>query len=213
MTSILLLGGGGHCRACIDVIETLGEMEIGGIVQAHQTQQEEVLGYPVVGYDDDLPSLVRRVNYALVTVGQIKTPNTRIQLFERLKALAVSLPVIISPSAYCSRHAEVREGTIVMHRSVVNANARIGENCILNTLALIEHDVEVGAHCHISTGARVNGGVRIGVGSFIGSGAVIREGVTLGSRVVIGAGQVVLQDVPDGLVVRSKRDETYLGDR
>jgi acetyltransferase-like isoleucine patch superfamily enzyme len=48
--------------------------------------------------------------------------------------------------------------------------------------------------------------VRVGVGSFVGSGAVLREGVTLGSRVVIGAGQVVLQDVPDGRVVRAKRD-------
>lgn len=206
MTSILLLGGGGHCRACIDVIEALGEMEIGGIVQAHRSQQGELLGYPVVGCDDDLPSLVRDVNYALVTVGQIKQPNTRIQLFERVKALAVPLPVIVSPSAYCSQHAAVGEGTIIMHSSVVNAKARIGENCIINTLALVEHDADVGAHCHVSTGARVNGGVRIGVGSFIGSGAVVREGITIGSRVVIGAGQVVLQDIPDDTVVRTKRD-------
>lgn len=206
MTSILLLGGGGHCRACIDVIEAQGDMEIRGIVQPQPDSQGGVLGYPILGCDDDLPLLLREVDYALVTVGQIKQPDPRIQLFQRVKALGAKLPRIISPSAYCSRHAQVGEGTILMHGAVVNARAQIGENCIINSLALVEHDAVIEAHCHISTGARVNGGVRIGLGSFVGSGAVLREGISLGSRVVIGAGQVVLQDVPDGRVVRAKRD-------
>ncbi len=206
MTSILLLGGGGHCRACIDVIEALSEIEIRGIVQPHRDGQAGLLGYPILGGDDDLPILLQGVDSALVTVGQIKQPDTRIQLFERLNALAANLPIIVSPFAYCSRHAELGEGTILMHGAVVNVKARVGANCIINTLALVEHDADIGAHCHISTGARVNGGVRIGAGSFVGSGAVLREGISLGSRVVIGAGQVVLQDVPDGTVVRAKRD-------
>jgi sugar O-acyltransferase (sialic acid O-acetyltransferase NeuD family) len=206
VTSILLLGGGGHCSACIDVIETLGKMEIKGIVHPHRDSQAGILGYPVLGCDDDLPILLKGVDSALVTVGQIKQPDTRIQLFELLKVWAANLPIIVSPLAYCSRHAELGEGTILMHGSVVNTNARIGANCIVNTLALVEHDADIGSHCHISTGARVNGGVRIGAGSFIGSGVVLREGITLGSRVIIGAGQVILKDVPDGTVVRTKRD-------
>jgi hypothetical protein len=33
MKSLLLIGGGGHCRTCIDVIETEGKYKIAGIVK------------------------------------------------------------------------------------------------------------------------------------------------------------------------------------
>jgi sugar O-acyltransferase (sialic acid O-acetyltransferase NeuD family) len=201
MKSLLLVGGGGHCHSCIDVIEATGMHHIEGVVQA-KASSELVLGYPVIGSDDDLPQLLKSSNLALITVGQIKTVETRIRLFDLVKQLGAELPVVISPKAYCSKHAVLGYGSIIMHGAIVNAGARIGNNCIVNSQALVEHDVEIGDHCHISTGARVNGNVTLGKGSFIGSGAVIKEGVSIGENVVIGAGQVVLRDVPSVTVVK-----------
>lgn len=201
MTSLLLVGGGGHCRSCIEVIETHDDYDIAGIVLPETTNTEPVLGYPVVGIDEELENLVSETPGALVTVGQIRSPNIRIRLFEELKKLNAELPVIIASTAYCSRHASVGCGTIVMQGALVNAAAYIGENCIINSQALVEHDVHIEPHCHIATGARINGGVQIGMGSFVGSGAIIREGVQVGPRAVIGAGQVVLRDVPEDTVV------------
>ena len=68
MKSILLVGGGGHCIACIDVIETEGVYDIRGIVSA-TVPTENLLGYPEIGTDNDLPQLLRSSNLALVTVG------------------------------------------------------------------------------------------------------------------------------------------------
>lgn len=201
MKSILLIGGGGHCRSCIDVIEATEIYKIVGVVQP-KASSELILGYPVIGSDDELPQLLKKSKTALVTVGQIKNPKIRIQLFQRLKQLGAKLPIITSPKAYNSRHAFVGEGSIIMHGAVVNAGTRIGNNCILNSQALVEHDVEIGDHCHISTGARVNGNVIIGKCTFVGSGAVIKEGVTVGENVIIGAGQVVLADVSSGTVMK-----------
>jgi len=198
MTSLLLLGGGGHCRSCIDVIESEGRWGIAGIVQPRAEGQEPVLGYPVVGDDDDLPDLLRRFPQALVTVGQIKTPAIRIRLYTRVKALGAELPVIISPNTHVSRHASIGEGTIILHGAVVNAGAVIGRNCIINSQVLIEHDVMIADHCHIATAATVNGGAQVGQGSFIGSGAVVRQGLRLGAGCVIGLGQRVLADCVDG---------------
>jgi sugar O-acyltransferase (sialic acid O-acetyltransferase NeuD family) len=202
MKSILLVGGGGHCRACIDVIEVVGGIQIVGIVQPRDAGSLPVLGYPVLGGDEDLPSLLPGVSSALVAIGQIKSPSVRINLFELLKRFGVEMPPIISPKAYCSRHASVGQGSIVMHGAVVNALAQIGENCIINSQALLEHDAVVGANCHVATGARVNGGVRVGAASFVGSGAILREGICVGKGVVIGAGRLVLSDVPDGAILK-----------
>ena len=198
MRKILLLGGGGHCKACIDVIEAENIHEIYGILVPDYDLKDTVLGYRVIGHYADLPSHIRTANTALIAVGQIKTADPRVQLFEDLETKGLAFPVIQSPLAHRSKHSAVGKGTILMHGAVVNAHATIGNNCIINSHALIEHDAEIGDHCHVSTGARVNGGVVVGERSFVGSGVVIKQGVRIGANVVIGAGQTVLKDLPDG---------------
>lgn len=198
------MGGGGHCRACIDVIEREQKHNIAGIVLSTRGDHADVIGYPVIGADEDLPALLEKTPNAIVTVGQIKSAAVRIKLFELLKTHRSHLPIIQSPSSYCSKHAVIGEGTILMHGSLVNAGVQVGANCIINSQALIEHDVEIADHCHISTGAKVNGSVRIGKGSFIGSGSIVKEGVKIGAGVVIGAAQLILKDVPDGVTIKAK---------
>ena len=177
---IILIGGGGHCRSCIDVIEAGNEFKIAGIVeQPGINKNETILGYPVLGYDDDLEILREQYEYALVTVGQIGSSSIRQKSFYQLKRLGFILPVIISPLAHVSKHAMIGEGTIIMHQVIVNTGASIGRNCILNTRCLIEHDVKIGDHTHISTAAVLNGGSIIGPGCFVGSNATIVQGVNL----------------------------------
>lgn len=193
---LLLVGGGGHCRSVIDVIEHHQGFSIRGIVQPATEGHRPVLGYPVVGTDADLPALLAETPCALITVGQIKSPAIRRRLFERLHEQGAKLPVIISPRAHVSRHARIAAGSVVMHGAIVNACAHIGYNAIINTLALVEHDVTIGDHCHIATGARLNGGVRVDAGCFIGSGAIVHQGVHIGAGSVIAAGAVVTRDLP-----------------
>jgi len=202
MKALLLIGGGGHCRSCIDVIEADGQFKVVGIVDRVGVDSTATMAYPLLGNDDDLPKLVKQHRSALITVGQIKTAEVRIRLFDRLKSLGANFPVIVSPHAYVSRHAQIAAGTIVMHGALVNTRAIIGENCIINNQALLEHDVLVESHCHISTGAKVNGGAHVESGSFIGSGAVIREGIRIGEHCIVGAGAVVLRDLHAGTVFR-----------
>jgi len=198
MRRLLLLGGGGHCKACIDVIEAQRTHTIAGVLVATGDPTTEVLGYPVLGHDDQLSGLLSISEAALVTVGQIKSANARVRLFSLLLKTGLALPVIQSPLSYVSGRASVGRGTILMHGAIVNVHAQIGENCIINSQALIEHDAQIGDHSHISTGARINGGAVVGERSFVGSAAVIKQGVRIGTNVVIGAGQTVLEDLPDG---------------
>ena len=174
---ILLVGGGGHCHSVIDVIELENKYDIIGIVDKKELIGSDILGYKVIASDDELETLFKKCTYAVITVGQIKSNITRVQLFEKLKKIGFTLPVIKSPLAYVSRHTNLGEGTIIMHHALVNSNVSIGENCIINTKALVEHDVIVEDNCHISTSAVVNGGVVVKEGTFFGSNAVSKEAV------------------------------------
>jgi sugar O-acyltransferase (sialic acid O-acetyltransferase NeuD family) len=192
---IILIGGGGHCKACIDVIEQEGRFTIAGIVDVPDKKQHNVLCYPVIGTDADLAELIKTFPNVLITLGQIKSPARRMELFNDLMQMGALFPVIQSPFAYVSPHAHVAEGTIVMHHALINAGARVGRNCIINNKALIEHDAVIEDYCHISTGAVVNGGVKIGSGSFFGSNAVCKEYIEIGESAVIGCGAIIVKNI------------------
>lgn len=191
MKQLLLIGAGGHCKACIDVIEQIGEWQIAGIIDRKDSGVEEVLGYPVIGGDDDLAELRKQYEYAFVTVGQIRSVDLKIKLFNQLKTLEYKQPGLVSPLAYVSKHATIGEGTIVMHYAMVNAAAKVGDNCIINSKALIEHDAVIENHCHISTGATINGGVVVGEQSFIGSHATTKQTIRIPLKSFIKVGTVV----------------------
>jgi len=191
MKELLLIGGGGHCKSIIDVIEEEGNFSIAGIIDKSDLLEKTVLGYPIIGNDLDLNQFAKKFTYALVTVGQIKSPNLRIKLFKKAKELGFILPSIISPRAYVSKHATIGDGTVVMHCALVNANARIGNNCIVNTNSLVEHDALVEDNCHLSTNTIINGGVVVGQGSFVGSNSTTKEGIKIDENSFIKAGSVI----------------------
>ena len=203
MDKILLLGAGGHARSCIDVLEKENQFEIAGLVEKGESISNESLGYPVIGIDDDLKVLRRQYKNALITVGQIKSPKIRIKLYQLLKELDFTLPVIVSPHAYVSKHAQIGEGSIIMHGVIINANAKIGNICIINNRALIEHDAVIGDHCHIATGAIINGEVSVENETFIGSSAVTKQAISIGKNCVIGAGVVLKNDIESNKVVNN----------
>ncbi len=193
--SLILIGGGGHCKSCVDVIEAEGKFKIAGIIDTEDRLHQDVLGYKITAVDKDLQNLIRSYKYFLITIGSIKEPRKRIEKFEYLKALDAKLPVIISSLAHVSRSARIAEGTIVMHKALVNSDAYIGKNCIINTSVLIEHDAKIGDHCHISTGSIINGKCKIGNRVFIGSNSVVANNINIADDVVVGAGSVVVKTI------------------
>lgn len=207
MTRLVLIGGGGHARSCVDAIGSAEGIEIVGILERPEFVGTRVLGVPVIGTDDDIPDLVKDGTAFLIAVGQIGTPEPRQRLFSRLKGLGARLPAIVAPTAYVSPHARIGEGTIVMNMAVVGPSASIGDNCIVNSRALVEHDVAVGDHCHISTGALINGSCRIGSGVFVGSGAIVRDGVSIAEGTFIPMGARITRDIPTPGPRDSQTDE------
>lgn len=195
MKPLILVGGGGHCKSMIDVAECAG-YTILGILDRPEEVGKKVLGYDVIGTDDDMAKYVDQAVF-IVTVGQIKSPDLRIKLHKMIEQAGAKLATIIAPTAYVSKYAQLGAGTVVMHQAVVNADAKIGKGCIINTFANIEHDVVIGDYCHISTGAMVNGGSTVADGTFVGSQSVINQCVKIEQGGVIASLSVVNKDITE----------------
>lgn len=205
---IILIGGGGHCKSVIDIIEDEGIYSIVGITDKKEKIGEIVSGYKIFAEDERLPELIKNYERCIVTVGQLKSVKLKMKLFQFVKESGADLPVITSPRAYISKNAEIGKGTVIMHGAIVNAGAVIGENCIINTNAIVEHDAKIGDHTHISTGTVVNGHSTVGSRSLIGSGCVVLQQVSIGDDIIVGANSTVIEDLSEsGVYVGSPAEK------
>ena len=192
---LILVGGGGHCKSVIEAAESAG-MTIKGILDLPSEVGKKILGYEVIGSDDDIPKYVDKAEF-VITVGFIKNPTTRIKLYNKVKEAGGKLATIIASTAHVSKYSTIGEGTVVMHQAFVNAGAHIEANCIINTFSNIEHDAQIGDQCHISTGSMVNGDCKVGERCFIGSQSVLANGITIGEDIIVGAASFVRKSISE----------------
>ena len=186
---LILVGGGGHCKSVIDVAEGAG-WDILGILDTTENVGKKVLNYTIIGTDEQIPEFAENA-FFIVTVGQIKNVDLRVKLHEKVLQVNGELATIIASDAHVSKHSSIGKGTVVMHKSIVNAGVKIGMGCIINTMANIEHDAVIGDYCHISTGVMVNGSCNVGDRTFIGSGSVLANDVIIPNNIIIGSNSFV----------------------
>jgi sugar O-acyltransferase (sialic acid O-acetyltransferase NeuD family) len=199
----IILGGGGHARVLIDILQLQGAVIICGILDAdRQRWGQEMMNVPVLGGDDRLSEMVEKgVSAFVVGVGGVGDNRPRQRLFEwgcshRLQPLTV-----IHPAAIRSAWSEIGAGAQILPGAIVNPGAVIGVNVIVNSGAIVEHDCQIGDHVHIASGARLTSGVKVERLAHIGAGATLRQGVSVGEAAIVGAGAVVIRDVPPHTVV------------
>ena len=176
---ILLIGFGGHASSCVDIIEDSKKYKIAGYIGKKKEVGKRKFGYKVIGTDQDLKNIHKKIKFASICLGQIKNFKKRKIYFDKLKKIGFKLPVIKSRTAYVSKNSKIQNGTLIFHGAIINAGVKIGENCIINSKSLIEHDVIIGENSHISTGSIINGNCKIGKNSFIGSGTIISNGISI----------------------------------
>ena len=195
MKPLVLIGGGGHCKSVIEAAESAG-YSIFGVLDLTENVGKGILSYKIVGTDDDIPEYVNKAEF-VITLGFIKNPTVRINLYNKVKNAGGKLATIIASTAYVSKYAEIGEGTVVLHQAFVNAGAKVGKNVILNTATNIEHDAEIGDHCHISTGTMVNGECKVGERCFIGSQSVLANCISIGEDIIVSAGSFVRKSITE----------------
>lgn len=195
MTTLILIGAGGHGRVVLELVRALGIYDVVGFVDP-EPAASTILGVPVLGGDDVLPGLrAQGVTDAFVAMG---SNRLRQRIGGKLEALGYNQPSLVHPSAFLSPTARLGAGVLVMARAVLGTEALLGRWAILNTGAVADHDNQLHEACHVAPGCALAGTVQVGARSLIGVGSSVRPNITIGADVVVGAGSAVVADVPAG---------------
>ena len=190
-TKFILIGGGGHARVVSSIIEAQETSILEGVFD-YNPKIEALDG--VENFQNYNPDLFPNA-LAFIAIGDNRI---RKQLAQTINHV---FGVIIHPSAIMDRLSSVEEGSVVMHRAVIQRGTQIGKHAIINTASSIDHDCILGDFIHIAPNATLCGGVVIGDETFIGAGALVLPQIKIGKRVTVGAGAVVTKNIPDGATV------------
>ena len=201
MERIAIFGSSGHAAVVIDAVVKQGLYEIVGLIDSFAPADREVLGYRIIGRDDDLAALVQahRIEGAVVAIGD-NAIRWRVVASASTAHPALRFVTVIHPAATIGTGATIGPGTIVVAGAVVGPRTTIGSHCLINTGAQVDHDCTVEDFVSVAPAAVTGGNCRIGTGAAIGIGAVVIHNREIGAHSVIGAGAVVLHDIPTSVV-------------
>lgn len=192
-----MVGGGGHARVILRIVQGLPEFILVGYTDL--VDQGTLFGVPYLGSDPVLATLDRVANplAAALGVGQVGVGDTRAGLWKSLEPLGLEWPPVVSPHAVVDPEVRVSAAAVVMPGAIVNCGAVLGCGAIVNTGSLVEHDSRIGDWAHVASGATICGGVTVGENSMIGAGAVVIEGCSIAPGSIVGAGATVLRDLKE----------------
>ena len=199
---IVIYGGGGHGRMCLDILKIENK-------------------YNVVGYIDDDPAMIlaeyvkylgtknilkklyeKNLKNIVLGIGFLNNMNKRLKLYDEIRSHGYYIPNIIHTQAVIEPSVKIGDGNQIFAGSIIGSNVVIKNNCIINSGAIISHDCIINDNVHITPGAILGGGVEVRENSIIGMGATILLGVKIGKNVTINNGVSVYKNIPDGSVIK-----------
>ena len=199
MTSLLILGAGGHSKVVAETALATGLYSKLFFLDDKFKNKNFIdrSNKLLIGsLDDSVERLLGQFNNAVVALGD---NHLRIKWINKLLEFNYNLPVIIHPKSYISPSAVINSGTVVFANSVIQSDVVIGLGGIINSSSNIEHDSSLGKGVHISPGVNISGEVEIKDLSWIGIGSSVINNIKIGKNVILGAGSVLIDDLPDGV--------------
>jgi len=203
MENLLLIGGGGHARDILGLIEDINDASVTPVKVSAILDDEWANTTRFGGCEVELIKGIEcNLHLAKYFISCIGYPKYR----KTLTDLAIShglkpYRALIHPSSNASATCKVGAGSAILGLTSLSPNVVVGQNSYISHGVLLGHDTVVGDYVSVMPGASVSGDVNIGAGALVGAGATILEGLTIGEGATVGAGSLVTKNVGAGVTV------------
>jgi len=196
---VVIFGVGDFARLAAVYLRTDSPHEVVAFtVHERYRGEPELLGLPVVPFEELGRSYPPEAAAMLVAVGFSRVNRARAEIYDECKARGYELVSYVNSKAILWEEVEFGDNCFVFEANVIQPFVRIGNDVIVWSGNHIGHDSRIGDHCFVASHAVISGNVTIGERCFVGVNATVRDGVTIAPDCVIGAGALIMKDTEPG---------------
>jgi sugar O-acyltransferase (sialic acid O-acetyltransferase NeuD family) len=187
MSSVAIIGAGGHTRTLIHLLELNGIHISAVFDEIVKSENETILSYPV-------KPLTEVTNELKVVISKGDVQDKL--YFAKKYKNNILLTNLIHPKA-------IIETSLIGNSNQISAGTYLAPTCevgdqnVIYSGSVIEHESCIGNFNTITVNVSICGRVKIGDNCYIGAGAVILPNITIADNVTIGAGSVVTKNIPE----------------
>ncbi|MEY3824585.1 MAG: hypothetical protein RLZZ13_512, partial [Pseudomonadota bacterium] len=201
--SVLILGGQGGAKMCIDAIRSKGEFGIIGIIDSELRVGDLVSNVPVIGGENLLIPLFKKgVNKIVASFSSLKNLSKREEKINKLKQIGYKFPNIFHAQSIIETSSSLGEGNIILASSIIGSCCQIGSFNYINTGAIICHDAIIANNNHFAPNSVIAGRVIVGNNNLIGINVSTFYDITIGSNIIINNGVSVNNNVSDFTILK-----------
>lgn len=165
----------------------------GFIVDEEYVSSDELLGLPVLGFEEFRDNSPSAGTCVFVSVGH-RRMRERKKIFEKIRKAGYSCPNYLFPGALVNDEVELGEGNIICDGVIIDPFTRIGDNNFIRSNTYVSHDCLVGDHNYIAPGCTISGNCTVKDLCFLGVGSTVIDGLTLEIETFLSAGSTLLED-------------------
>ena len=202
MSEVVIFGAGDYARIAAAYLDADSDHHVVGFsVDGKYKDRDELVGKPVLAFEDMVESHPPDRVKMLVAVGFSGLNEGRKSVYERCKKLGYEFVTYVNSRAYQWGHLEIGENTFIFEANVLQPFVEVGANVVLWSGNHIGHHSRIAANCFFSSHVVLSGFVNVGEGCFMGVNSTVANNLTIGSNCTIGAGALILRDVDDSRTV------------
>ena len=183
--NLLIIGTSDYAAAIKDIAESMKCFSKISFLDNHFGEKGYTAEENVIGKIENIGEYALSYNYAIPSFSDCEK---RLSCIKELEENCFRIPVIVSPSAYVSKYAQIQRGTVVEALSNIQTNAAVA----------------IGAY--ISSGAVVSSNSFVGDVCFIGANAVVEAGSVVPAQTRINSGKVFTKEVSVKLLNKMQND-------
>ena len=175
-------------------------------------QEKELLGLPVVPFEDVEKGYPPKRFKMFVAIGYSKVNRVRAEKYHEAKSKGYKLISYVNSKIVQWGDVEIGDNCFIFENQTIQPFVKIGNNVVIWSGNHIGHHVEIGDHCFITSHVVISGRAKIEPYCFLGVNATIRDNITIAMGCVIGAGTVILKPTQENTVYAAKSTEALFND-
>lgn len=200
---LILIGGKGGAKMCIDAIKSTNKFKIIGIIDESIIPGSKVMGVDVLGGENELLLLYESGFKNLVITFSLLNdlPKRHIKI-QQYKKMGFTFPNIIHEKASVEPSAIIGNGNILLANSIIGSEAIVGDFNYINTAAIICHEALIGDNNHFAPNSVIAGRVKIQNNNLFGMCSTTYFDISIGSNNILNNGINLYNHITDNNTIR-----------